>query len=110
MLLAPLSMVFGNMRKFQNRMCWNWHSVFVSVLYLVQSKVHPDLLQLLYTCGTAISVAVLPWIPNIWGMVAVRGIIGFCCGGQDTGRYRSVIDAVGTYLKTCHKRYCYQGL
>ena len=61
------------------------------VIYLVQSKVHPDLLQLLYTCGTAISVAVLPWIPNIWGMVAVRGIMGVCCGGQDTGRFYFIL-------------------
>ena len=46
--------------------------------------------MIMYTSGTAITATVLPWIPNIWGMVVIRGFMGFCVGGQDTGNLQEI--------------------
>ena len=42
-------------------------------------------------------MGVLPWIPNIYVIVAIKGILGYCWGGQD----------VGNELKTKYEMYLY---
>ena len=51
----------------------------------VQEKFNPRLMLFLYTTGTAVTIGLLPWIPNFIGMVIIRVFNGFAIGGQDTG-------------------------
>ncbi|XP_052792146.1 sodium-dependent glucose transporter 1-like [Mya arenaria] len=51
----------------------------------IQDKFNPRLMLFLFTTGTAITIGLLPWIPEIIAMVIIRVINGICIGGQDTG-------------------------
>ena len=79
--LVVVIIVFFLLQNFVHTSCT------LSLLLTVHKKAHPDILLFLYTATHAISAGVLPWIPNIYVMSGLRGVLGYCCGGNDIGTW-----------------------
>ena len=68
-------------------------------MFSVHRKLQPDIVLFLYNTCQALSTGALPWIPNIYIMVVLRGVTGYCNGGQDIGDHDNINTSCNAY---CH--------
>ena len=66
-------------------------------MFSVHRKLQPDIVLFLYNTCQALSTGALPWIHNIYIMAVLRGVTGYCNGGQDIGDHDNINTSCNAY-------------